>query len=349
MTKPSHLLVSIVLTGAETALALGCARSAPADRSVASSSVESTAPSASSLSSERPPVASSDGSVQPAESPRTTAAVEVGSPRCPVMTNEPEPGTNCGELHCLAFSSELDAFRHVLALGSQVIGIGESHAPKGLEGVHSATRRFGEQLLPALCGRARSMVIELWLPRNDCGDKRVEQVKKAQEPVTRAQAKSNQDDYVTLGHVAKRFGIMPSALVPSCDEYQSILDAGADGIERMLELVAQRTGEQVLQELRKYPQQSTGPIVVTYGGALHNDAAPDEAHARYSYGPKLLEQTQGRYLELDLVVPEFVKDTELWKRQPWYSAFKSDREPAKAKLYQWAEHSFALVYPRSKP
>ena len=129
--------------------------------------------------------------------------------KCPAINDKPEPGVECGELNCLAFSSEVAAFQHLLKSEPQVLGIGESHAPKGIEGVHSAARRFGELLLPALCGRSHSIVLELWLPRNDCGDNRVQQVKKAQEPVTRTQAKSNQDDYVTLGHVAKRLGISP--------------------------------------------------------------------------------------------------------------------------------------------
>jgi len=57
-----------------------------------------------------------------------------------------------------------------------------------------------------------------------------------------------------------------------------------------------------------------------------------------------LEQTRGKYIELDLIVPEFVKDTDIWKRQPWYSVFKKAREPSKTKLYQFAPHSFALVF-----
>jgi len=278
--------------------------------------------------------------------PSNGTAVTPESVKCPVRERT-DLGVPCGDLHCLEFANERSAFEHLLLLEPRVLGIGESHAPRGMEAVHSATRRFGELLLPSLCGRARSIVLELWLPRNDCGDKRVEQVKKAQEPVTRNQSKSNQDEYVTLGHVAKRLGIAPSALVPTCDEYQSILDSGPDRIYRMLEFVAQRTGERVIEELGKFADQKEGPVVIAYGGALHNDAEPDHEHERYSYGPKLLAQTQGKYLELDLIVPEFVKESDIWQRQPWYQAFRQSKGPTKPRLYQWGTHSFALVFPSS--
>ena len=292
-------------------------------------------------------VAAPDASQAPAAA-SATAAPASSNLHCPQLVFDAEPGIACGDLHCLAFSSEGAAFAHVLRLQPQVLGIGESHAPKGSEAIHSATRRFAQELLPLLCGRTKSIILELWLPRNDCGDKRVEQVRRAQKPITSGQAKTNQDEYVTLGHVAKRFGIEPSALVPTCEEYQSILDAGPDTIERMLQLIGKRTGERVVEDLNKFPNQAVGPIVVAYGGALHNDAEPTADHAGYSYGPALLDRTQGKYVELDLVVPEFVKDTDAWRRQPWHSAFKSNRDRSRTILYQWSPHSFALVFPDSK-
>lgn len=188
---------------------------------------------------------------------------------------------------------------------------------------------------------------EIWLPRNDCGDQRVEQVAEAQKPATATQSKSNKNEYVTLGHLAKRLGIEPSALVPTCEEYQSILDAGPDSIERMLALIGKRSGERLVEELHRYPNQESEPVVVAYGGALHNDAEPTSDHKDYSYGPRLLDETQGNYLELDLIVREFVKDTAVWQRQPWYQALKKNRDSSRTLVYQWGLHSFALVFPTS--
>jgi hypothetical protein len=266
---------------------------------------------------------------------------------CPKSAVALEAGVPCGDLHCLAFTNERSAFAHVLARHPLVLGVGESHAQKGSELVRSATRRFADLFLPDLCGQSKSIVLEIWLPRNDCGDKRVEQVDREQSPVTATQAKSNKNEYVILGQIAKQMGIEPSALVPTCDEYQSILDAGPDSIERMLALIGKRTGDRVAEELRRFSPQVSGPVVIAYGGALHNDVDPTPDHKDYSFGPSLMSETKGKYIELDLVVREYVKNTRAWQRQPWYRAFKKNRDTLKTILYQSGPNSFALVFPAS--
>ena len=332
------------LFGAVTGISAGCAASAP--KSTPISQVRFVPSAAPRTSSNPSPLAADAGETSaPSTEASTQRASAAPAVECPRSASASEAGTPCGGLHCLAFSDEKAAFAQVLAMQPQVLGIGESHAQKGSEAVPSATRRFAELLLPALCGRAKSIVLEIWLPRNDCGDKRVEKVAKAQKAVTATQAKSNTNEYVTLGHVAKRWGIEPSALVPTCEEYQSILDAGPDTIERMLALIGQRSGDRLVEELHRTVGREPGPVVIAYGGALHNDAEPSPDHKDYSYGPRLLEETRGKYVELDLIVPEYVKDTEVWQRQPWYRAFKENRDLSRTRLYQWSPHSFALVFP----
>ncbi len=341
------------MLGTESAVLPACTNTTPGPTNRAAGSISQTPPIASNNTAQAARDAGSGltpwTSVSPDAGVSSASTAQANSNiHCPEIVDAEQPGTSCGPLHCLAFSNERSAFAHVLSLHPQVIGIGESHAQAGSESIHSATRRFAEQLLPALCGRAKSIVLEIWLPRNDCGDRRVEQVEKAQRPATATQAKSNKDEYVLLGHVAKRLAIEPSALVPTCEEYQSILDSGPDNIERMLALIGERTGKRLVEELHRYPDQQPGPAVIAYGGALHNDAEPTPDHAAYSFGPKLLEETHGKYVELDLVVREFVKDTAVWQRQPWYQAFKSSHNSSKTLLFQWSPHSFALVFPESK-
>jgi len=346
------------LFGTATAVLPACTNTTPAPASKAAIGIVSPTAPVAQHSLGQPATDAGNATVPPSPTALSSTTATADNPKSPAQANasihcpelvEPvQPGTNCGPLHCKAFSNERSAFAQVLSLAPEVIGIGESHAQAGSEAVHSATRRFAERVLPALCGRAKSIVLEIWLPRNDCGDKRVEQVEKAQRPVTATQAKSNKDEYVTLGHVAQRLGIEPSALVPTCEEYQSILDAGPDNIERMLALIGERSGERLTEELRRYPDHKSGPVVIAYGGSLHNDAEPTPDHAGYSFGPKLLEETHGKYIELDLVVREFVKDTPAWQRQPWYQAYKNNHNTAQTLLYQWGEHSFALVFPESK-
>jgi len=88
-------------------------------------------------------------------------------------------------------------------------------------------------------------------------------------------------------------------------------------------------------------------LLVAYGGALHNDIEPRPGRERWSFGPQLLQRTAGAYVELDLMVPEYVKDTESWRAFPWYSAYTEVKGSHGALLYAIAPHSFVLIFPRS--
>jgi hypothetical protein len=92
--------------------------------------------------------------------------------------------------------------------------------------------------------------------------------------------------------------------------------------------------------------------VIAYGGALHNDLSPPEATKEYSFGPQLDRLTGGRCIELDLIVPEYVKKTPAWEKLPWYAAFEADRAARprdNATLYVVGERSFVLIFPSSAP
>ena len=67
-----------------------------------------------------------------------------------------------------------------------VLGVGEAHAPKGATAPSSA-KRFTEEMLPLLAGRASDLLLELMMPPAGCTDAAAE-VRKKQEPVTSQQA-----------------------------------------------------------------------------------------------------------------------------------------------------------------
>lgn len=227
-----------------------------------------------------------------------------------------------------------------------MLGVGEAHAQQSAPGVHSATRRFGERFLPKLKGRASDIVIELMIASGRCGKAREEAVAERQKPVTEPQAKTNQNQFVTLGTVAKSYAIEPHALEPTCEEYQAVLDAGPNDIARLLEVVKDATirkVDQVLDRSSADPDQ----MVVVYGGALHNDAAPPPERAAWSFGPYYEQRTQGRYIELDLIVPEFIKDTEVWRALPWYPHYDAEKLGASTVLFRPRPQSFVLIFPRT--
>jgi hypothetical protein len=117
-------------------------------------------------------------------------------------------------------------------------------------------------------------------------------------------------------------------------------------LARLLTLVAQQTQSTVEGLLAK--PDATNELILTYGGALHNDLSPQPGQESWSFGPQLAAATHGRYVELDLIVPEFVKDTEAWRKMPWFRAFDRDELSNETLLYRSAPSSFALIFPKTE-
>jgi hypothetical protein len=250
---------------------------------------------------------------------------------------------DCGELGCKAFASAADAFDFVLAERPRVLAVGEAHAQSDGPKIASSTRRFMDGLLPHLAPRASDLVIELWLANGSCG--KVEQhVAQQQGAVTAPQAATNQNDFVELGHRAKALGIMPHALVPTCEQYQKIAGAGAADIEEMLRMIKSVTQQDIEKLLA---ERAPDRLVVAYGGAMHNDLLPHEGRQDFSFGPALAEAAGGHYVELDLVIPEQIKDTEAWRGLPWYAHYSRAKAGSAAYLYSWAPHAYALLFPKT--
>jgi hypothetical protein len=259
----------------------------------------------------------------------------------------PAAGVPCGELDCRIFDTPEAAFAAVLAEKPAVLGIGEAHAQKGSEGVPSATHRFAEKLLPVLDGKASDIVLEIWVAEGKCGKEKEQKVAEQQKPVTQNQAQSNQNEYVGLGDAAFKLHIQPRILRASCADYDAILKAGPDAVIVMLEMIGRLMGQQALAAYERNAATPEPKLVLTYGGALHNDLSPRAGRESWSFGPKLAQATHDRYVELDLIVPEYIQDTDAWKSMPWYPHFNRDAHPDKTTLFRTAKGSYVLIFPRS--
>lgn len=306
---------------AMVALGLGCPAPAPKQRPVA---IDSATACAAALAP--------SASAAPLPGPATTI---------------PPGAEACGDLECLAFPTPKAAFEFVLfATKPRVLAVGEAHAPKGSEGVDSSSKRFREQILPLLEKKASDVVIELLLPAANCGDATKKVEAKVIAPVTSAQRPTNKSEFVELGERAKALAIQPWALTPSCDQFKSVASAGEDGVLKMLPLIAQLTRERIELLLSK---RGPDALVVAYGGALHNDLHPQEDRQTWSFGPQLAEKTAGRYVELDFIVPEYIRDSDTWRRLPWYSHFDPKRAAGKTTLFRLAAGSYVFIFPSSAP
>ncbi len=239
-----------------------------------------------------------------------------------------------------AFDKDEQAFEAVLASDPAVLAIGEAHAQRGAT-AESSTKRFQEELLPLLAGRASDLLVELMMPPKGCV-KQAETMRSVQKPVVTQQAETNQNEYVALGEAARKLGIVPDLLRPSCEDLAAINDAGDDAIDQSLQTIARLTTAQASKMLERAGKK----MVVTYGGALHNDAKPPPERAQWSYGIALSAKVPNRYVELDLYVPDFITDEPNWQKQPWFAAWKAKQaspERDRALLFTLGERNYVIV------
>jgi hypothetical protein len=292
------------------------------------------------------PIASASvASPAPASSPAASALVPATRAAAPAPVAAVTGGEPCGALDCRRFDNPAAALQYLLGNEPVAIGFGEAHAPAGSE-LPSTAARFTEQLLPVLAPRTSHLIVEL-LQANAACPSAARPLEQAQKPVTAAQSPRNQSDYVNLGVQAKARGIEPFVLTPSCEEFQAIADAGEDAILRTLSTIASVTQRVAKGALVQNHEAGRAAIVIAYGGALHNDLAPSATQESFRYGDALHRFTGGRYLALDLIVREFIRDNAAWRALPWYAEFDPARFPESSVLLRTAPQSYVLFFPRS--
>jgi len=286
---------------------------------------------------------------QGAPAPLISAPLVASAPSSsPVIApSSTPPAGECTALGCRLFDTPADAFRAILETKPLVIAIGEAHAQKGSEAIPSSAKRFTGELLPLLEGRASDLLLELMAPPKGC-KKVTEEVKTKQKVVTEKQAESDQNEYVVMSNEARKRAVVPDLLRPSCADLDAIDKAGEGAIGASLEAIARLTRTKVIELLDRNDKAGADKIVATYGGAMHNDLTPPPERAAWSFGPELSARAKGRYVEVDLFVPELIQDTLAWKKLPWYPHFNRDLHPDKATLFNPRPGSYVLIFPRAK-
>ncbi len=248
----------------------------------------------------------------------------------------------CADKSCFAFDDDASALRALLAKTKpSAIGFGEAHTPAEFT-ARTTVRRFTDDLLQVLAPETSALFVELLAPASGC-DGAKQAVKREADAVTAGQAEGNQNEYAKLGKRARELGVVPDILRASCDDLKSIQAAGELGVVTMMETIARLTGAAVVERrTRLLPGR---PLVLAYGGALHNDARPRVGRETWSYGPGLTQATDGAYLEIDLVLRALVTDSAAWQSFGWYAAFRSlDAASPKAWLIQNGASSYAFVF-----
>ena len=140
---------------------------------------------------------------------------------------------------------------------------------------------------------------------------------------------------------------------PSCDDLDAIDKAGADAIAASLETIARLTrvqAEKLLERNARTPGDED-KLVVTYGGALHNDLGSAADRASWSFGPALSAKVADRYVEVDIFVPEFIEDTDTWKKLEWYPHYDKQKLGGKVTVFSPRPRGYVVLFAlgRSEP
>lgn len=294
-------------------LLCGCAAS-PRPASPAASTAQGTA--------KAPPVPQGEAGAEPAAAPAGPRAA---------------PGP---ELQW--FDDSVDALGPLLAQKPQVIAFGEYHQLKKTAGVRSALRRFIDDMLPHLLYWPTDLVVETWFPAEGC---ETAQAVTREVRKTTQRPKKTEDEIVTLIRRSREIGIQPHILEVACGDYKALLDpAGEIDYEKLLTLLTRLIRGKV-DEVRRLREGSVRPVLV-YGGALHNDLYPKAEYKAFTFGPELSRELGGAYLEVDLLVPEYVEKDPDVTGEAWWARYQRELQPKRTALVRRAAGSYAILFPR---
>lgn len=277
----------------------------------------------------------------------STSAVAKAEPSAqpPVKKVAPVP---CGALGCMQYESAAEAFGALLKDKPIIVAVGEAHAQKGTEHIATATTRFTDDMLPLLKAGASDLVLELMIPDAGCKKETAKVETNVEKPVTQSQASGNKTEFQTMAEKAKAMGIRPHVLRPTCEHMKRVADAGDEGVLKMLSLIAYLSDDIARRILARNLETSVDKGLVLYGGAMHNDLQPAEGRELFSFGPELSKHVAGRYVEIDLIVPEYIKDNDTWRKLAWFPHYDRDALGGKVTVFTTAPGSHTLIFAATK-
>lgn len=248
----------------------------------------------------------------------------------------------CGSFECFVFERADQAVATIiLQEKARFIGFGEAHTPAEYRGP-STVERFTRQIFPALAAGASHLVVELLAPPKEGCESQTQQAKKESQQITEGQSKSNQNHYQALGATAAQQGVVPDILRASCADMAAIASPEG-GVLTYMETIA-RLFERELSA-RGNQTKKNRPLVLAYGGALHNDLMPRAGREGWSYAPGLKKRTGAAYVEVDLIVPELIRPTDSWKSFPWYESYLNQHHASGTLVLRAGPQSYVVFFP----
>jgi hypothetical protein len=227
---------------------------------------------------------------------------------------------------------------------ARVIGFGELHARADRAQVRSALAAFTEAL-PSFGTRISDLVVETWIVDPKCGKQAVTATKQIETDVKRPEA--TKSEIALLADAARAAKIQPHAMTLSCKDYEQLApEKGAPDLVAMLGLVTRELSRVAMSAIRYRDREPEHrPWIALYGGALHNDRFPATAVAEWSYASAIDQASSNRYVEIDLIVPEFAEPDKPSQAQPWFPLVAAADQVL---VWKRGERSFVVVLPRTR-
>lgn len=259
--------------------------------------------------------------------------------------------------------SVAEAVGVALASGPVVVAFGELHQTRDTAEIPSALRRFTQEILPGLVGQLSHLVVETWITSGRCGEAERAVTKDVEKTTERPAATASEIE--TLIRAVDAGGAAPRILSITCADYEAMRPQGQDvDYDRTLRITARALETAAFRALgdrrRREGVASPGtsiagasepsgrparPIVGIYGGALHNDVHPVADLAGYTFASGMMASTLGRYVEIDLVVPEYAAASAAIQAQDWWRAYQRSPRPRGVVMVRRSSRSFVVVFP----
>ncbi len=245
------------------------------------------------------------------------------------------------------------AIKKLVGPDVRVVAFGELHARTDrAPGARSALARFDEAVLPALADRLSDLVVETWVLDPRCGKQA--EATTAQVETAMQRPPATKGELATMVAHARAAKVQPHAMRLSCDDWAKVApprDAGPPGpgdvdYEVLLTMITRELGR-IAGEAVAHRDAERDPrtLVAIYGGAMHNDLVPKDGLADWSFAAAVDQATGGRYLEIDLYVPEFAEVDAFTAGEPWLPLLAEAR-PDQIVVIERAPRSYIVVLPR---
>jgi hypothetical protein len=272
--------------------------------------------------------------------PAETAAGQQADDKTGADTGSPPPKV---ELRHERFPNAVAAVEQILTRTEpRVVGFGEFHQKHGTAAYVSTLERFSGSVLPALAGRTTDLIVEAWVSEGRCGATEKAVVEEVEQISERPE--TTEDENLALLKRAVQLGVRPHILEMSCEDYRRVHgDAGVDYVA-MLELVSERLEHKGKAVLAERGDNAAGQLIALFSGAIHNDVAPGEDFAGFAFGKALGRAAAGKYVEIDLYVPEFVLASESARDEPWFPLIGQLASTEEAALIERGPGSYIVLF-----